>query len=294
MGLDVRPIGPEFVAQGFGVRLDNPLTQAEIDAIHAAMDKYAVLIFPDQPLTDEAHIALTLQLGPLQPAVGNNVIAQADRRLNANFSDVSNLDQSGRIFARNDRGRLFGFGNRLWHTDASFRAVPAKYSLLSARGQPPAQGNTEFADMRAAYDALDNDTKSQLQTLVAQHSLMYSRELLGFTEFSKQEREAFRPVNQSMVRTLPGGGRKSLYLAAHAGAIVGWPRPEARAFIFDLMEHATQPRFVYAHQWRTHDLVIWDNRQTMHRVRRFDDLNAVRDMRRTTIRGDGPTAPQPT
>jgi alpha-ketoglutarate-dependent 2,4-dichlorophenoxyacetate dioxygenase len=187
---------------------------------------------------------------------------------------------------------MFNLGNRLWHSDSAFRAVPAKYSILSGRRVPGKGGNTEFADMRAAYDALDDETKAEVEDLVCLHSLMFSRGLLGFTEFTEEEKATFRPVRQRLVRTHPVTGRRSLFLASHAGGIVGWPVPEARAFLRDLTEHATAREFVYAHEWRQHDLVMWDNRQTMHRVRRFRETEEVRDMRRTTIAGDGPTALQ--
>lgn len=291
MGLRIESIQPgaDFVASVHDVDLREPLTEPDVAKLREGIDRYAVLLFKNQAINDEQQVAFSEQLGTLQPAIGNNVIAQQDRRLNAQFSDVSNLDREGCVFEREDRGRLFGFGNRLWHTDASFREVPAKFSILSARAVPSSGGNTEFADMRAAYDGLDAATKRELDGLIAEHSLMHSRALLGFGEFSAQERAAFAPVFQTMVRTLPSTGRKALYLAAHAGGIVGWPAPEARAFIFDLIEHATQPAFVHVHVWEVHDLIIWDNRQTMHRVRRFDDTRVVRDMRRTTIRGDAPT-----
>ena len=212
-------------------------------------------------------------------------------RLDPAFADVSNLDKNDQPLARDSRRRLYALGNRLWHSDSSFRAVPATYSLLSGRIVVDKGGDTEFADMRAAYDALDDATKAEVEELVCEHSLMFSRGQLGFTEFSPDEREAMRPVRQSLVRMHPVTGRKSLFLAAHIGAIVGWPVPEARAFIRDLMEHATQPQFVYAHKWRQHDLVMWDNRQVMHRVRRFDDTN-VRDVRRTTVGGTETTVAQ--
>ena len=186
---------------------------------------------------------------------------------------------------------MFNLGNELWHSDSSFRPIPAKYSLLSARAIPSRGGNTEFADMRAAYDALDEETKAEVEDLICEHSLIYSRSLLGFADFTEEEKIAFAPVRQRLVRTHPVTGRKSLFLASHAGTIVGWPMPEARAFLRDLVEHATQRQFVYAHEWRQHDLVMWDNRQTMHRARRYKAAE-VRDMRRTTIAGDGPTTPQ--
>ncbi|HEY8290394.1 MAG TPA: TauD/TfdA family dioxygenase, partial [Acetobacteraceae bacterium] len=207
------------------------------------------------------------------------------------MADVSNLGADHKPLARDDRRRLFNLGNRLWHSDSSFRAVPAKYSLLSGRIVVDNGGRTEFADMRAAYDALDDATKAEIEDLVCEHSLIYSRGALGFTALSDEETAAFRPVRQRLVRTHPVTGRKSLYLSSHIGTIVGWPMPEARAFIRDLAEHATQPEFTYAHKWRPYDLVMWDNRQTMHRVTRFDETQ-VRDMRRTTIAGDAMTAEQ--
>ena len=204
---------------------------------------------------------------------------------------MSNLDKNNKVFARDDRPRLFGLGNRLWHSDSSFKTIPAKYSLLHARSIPSKGGNTEFADMRAAYDALDAETKAEVEPLICEHSQLFSRQLLGFTDFTEEERERFKPVRQCLVRTHQVTQRKSLYLSSHAGGIVGWPVPEARAFLRDLVEHATQRQFVYAHQWRVNDLVMWDNRQTMHRARPFP-AHEPRDMRRTTLVGDGPTAAQ--
>ncbi len=208
------------------------------------------------------------------------------------FADVSNLDKDGSIAARDNKKRMAALGNRLWHTDASFRVIPARYSILSGRIVPDEGPDTEFADMRAAYDALDARTKAEIEDLVCEHSLIYSRGQLGFTEFLPNERVAMKPVRQRLVRTHPVTGRKSLFLASHIGTIVGWPQPEAMAYIRDLIEHATQAQFVYVHKWKPFDLVIWDNRTTMHRVRRFDDLNIVRDVRRTTTKSDGPTAEQ--
>jgi alpha-ketoglutarate-dependent 2,4-dichlorophenoxyacetate dioxygenase len=207
------------------------------------------------------------------------------------MADVSNLGVDHKPLARDDRRRLFNLGNQLWHSDSSFRAVPAKYSLLSARTVVDAGGNTEFADMRRAYEALDSATKAEIEDLVCEHSLIYSRGTLGFTELSEEEKRMFKPVRQRLVRRHPVTGRKSLYLSSHIGTIIGWPMPEARALIRDLTEHATQPRFTYAHEWRQYDLVVWDNRTTMHRVRRFDETQ-VRDMRRTTVAGDSVTVEQ--
>jgi alpha-ketoglutarate-dependent 2,4-dichlorophenoxyacetate dioxygenase len=293
MTVTIRQIHPVFVGEVSGVDLRKPLTAEEVAAIDAGMDKYAVLVFHGQDITDEQQIAFSANFGTLElPGAASNITKDHERRLRAELADVSNLDKGHRPFARDDRRRMFNLGNQLWHSDSSFRAVPAKYSLLSGRIVPSEGGNTEFADMRAAYDALDDKTKAEIEGLVCEHSLLYSRGLLGFTELSDEEKANFKPVRQSLVRTHPVTGRKSLFLSAHAGTIVGWPMPEARALLRDLTEHATQRAFVHAHVWKQHDLVIWDNRQTMHRVRRFDDTKVTRDMRRTTIQGEAMTAQQ--
>jgi alpha-ketoglutarate-dependent 2,4-dichlorophenoxyacetate dioxygenase len=198
------------------------------------------------------------------------------------LGDISNLSKNNEVLARDDRRRLFGLGNQLWHSDSSFKPVPAKYSILSARQIPDADGNTEFADMRAAYDSLDDKTKREVQDLICNHSQIFSRGVLGFTDFTDDERVKWAPVRQRLVRKHPTTGRLSLYLSSHAGGIEGWPVPEARAFLRDLGEHATQRKFVYAHAWKPGDIVMWDNRVTMHRARRYDHTQ-VRDMRRTTL-----------
>jgi alpha-ketoglutarate-dependent 2,4-dichlorophenoxyacetate dioxygenase len=198
------------------------------------------------------------------------------------LNDISNLDRNNKVLPRDDRRRLFGLGNQLWHSDSSFKPVPAKYSILSARTIPPAGGNTEFADMRAAHEALDAEGKAEVRDLICQHSQIFSRGILGFTDFTDAEREKWAPVRQHLVRRHPVTGGLSLYLSAHAGGIEGWPMPEARAFLRDLNELATQRMFVYAHAWRPHDVVMWDNRVTMHRARRYDARQA-RDLRRTTL-----------
>jgi len=291
MAISIRPLHPLLGAEVAGVDLRRPLDAADVAAIEAGMDRHAVLVFHDQPLSDEQQVAFSRNFGTIEPAVNSNVIKPEERRLSVELADISNLDRDQRVLARDDRRRMFNLGNELWHSDSSFRAVPAKYSLLSARAIPSKGGNTEFADMRAAYDALDDETKAEVEDLICEHSLIYSRSLLGFADFDEEEKAAFAPVRQRLVRTHPVTGRKSLFLASHAGTIVGWPMPEARAFLRDLVEHATQRQFVYVHQWRQYDLVMWDNRQTMHRARRYKS-DEVRDMRRTTIAGDGPTVQQ--
>lgn len=275
---------PGFVGEAHGFDLTRPIAPAEVAAIEAGMDRFAVLVFRGQVLDDEAQLAFTRRFGTLETATGD--IAQgASRRLGMEVNDISNLDREGRVVARDDRRRLFGLGNMLWHSDSSFKTTPAKYSLLSARAIPDSGGNTEFADMRAAYDALDEAQKAEIEGLICEHSLMVSRSVLGFAEFTDEERVRFAPVLQRLVRTHPVTGRKSLFLASHAGGIVGWPVPEARAFLRDLTEHATERRFVNAHVWRPNDLVMWDNRATMHRARRYDPA-VVRDMHRTTLVGE--------
>ncbi|MEZ5590997.1 MAG: TauD/TfdA family dioxygenase [Gammaproteobacteria bacterium] len=292
MSITIRQLHPVFVGEVDGIDLRQPLTPDEISTIEAGMDQYAVLVFHDQAINDDQQLAFSRNFGTIEPATGGNVMKDQERRLRLEFADVSNLDRNQRLLGRNDRNRLFNLANRLWHSDSSYRAIPAKYSLLSGRVIPSAGGNTEFADMRAAYDALDEAGKAEIEDLICEHSLMHSRGLLGFSDWSEAERRTFAPVRQRLVRTHPVTGRKSLYLSSHAGSIVGWPVPEARAFLRDLIEHATQPQFVYSHQWRQHDLLMWDNRQTMHRVRRFNETAEARDVRRTTIAGDAPTATQ--
>ena len=291
MSIELQPLTRHIAARLTGIDARKPLTPAEVSAIEAAMDRHAVLVLPGQDITDEQQLAFSRNFGPLEDGA-NSGARDAELRLPVVFADVSNLDKEGRVTERDNKKRMAGLANRLWHTDASFRVVPARYSILSGRIVTTEGGNTEFADMRAAYDALDARTKAEIEDLVCEHSLIYSRGQLGFTEFLPDERVAMKPVRQRLVRTHPVTGRKSLFLASHIGAIVGWPQPEAMAFIRDLIEHATQPEFVYSHRWTQFDLVMWDNRTTMHRVRRFDDLNVVRDMRRTTTRSDRTTADQ--
>jgi alpha-ketoglutarate-dependent 2,4-dichlorophenoxyacetate dioxygenase len=290
MSLKIRQVGPCFVGEAEGLDLTKPLAKADIAAINAGMDKYAVLIFHDQAFTDETQLAFTQSLGPMEVARGFT-LHDRDRLASPHFADVSNLDASGKVMARDSRTWQFAIGNRLWHSDSSFKRIPAKYSLLHARSIPSKGGNTEFADMRAAWDSFDEDTKALCEPLICEHSQMYSRAKLGFTDFTPEERERFKPVLQRLVRTHPGSGRKSIYLSSHAGGIIGWPEPEAKAFLMDLTEQATQREFTYSHKWRVGDLVMWDNRATMHRARPFPH-NEPRDLRRTTLMGDAPTVEQ--
>ena len=291
MSLAIRQLTPVFAGEVSGVDITKPLTPDEVAVLEAGMDRYAVLVFHGQQLTDEQQMAFSLNFGRLENARGGNITLPQDRRLREGMQDVSNLGRDGGILERDSRQRAFNLGNMLWHSDSSYRAIPAKYSILSARVVNPVGGNTEFADMRAAYDTLDAASQAEVEDLVCEHSLIHSRGLLGMTDFSDDERAMFRPVRQRLVRTHPVSGRKSLYLSSHAGAILGMPLAEARVLLRDLTEHATQPAFVYAHRWQQWDLVMWDNRQTMHRVRRYDERYR-RDMRRTTVAGDRMTVEQ--
>ena len=291
MTISIRQVGPCFAGEVEGVDMRRPLTKEEVAAIHAGMDQYAILVFREQKIDDAQQLAFTRSLGEIEHAIGTSLRAASETRLPTTFADVSNLDKNNTPYPRDDRRRLFAIGNRLWHSDSSFKVVPAKYSLLHAISIPSKGGNTQFADMRAAYDALDDETKAEVENMVCEHSQMFSRQIIGFTDFTDEERARFAPVRQRLVRTHPSTGRKSLFLASHAGGILGWPVPEARAFLRDLVEHATQRLFVYAHRWQVGDLVMWDNRRTMHRVRPYP-AHEPRDMRRTTLAGDGPTVAQ--
>jgi alpha-ketoglutarate-dependent 2,4-dichlorophenoxyacetate dioxygenase len=293
MSISITPLHPDFVGEVSGITISTALSPAQVATIEAGMDQYAVLVFRDQPLTDEQQCSFSRNFGELEATLIAQMSKPNERRLGpVEMGDISNLTAAGTLRTRDDNRRMYALGNRLWHSDASFRATGAGYSLLSARIVPSAGGNTEFADMRAAYDALDDRAKAEIENLITEHSIAFSRAELGFAEYGEGNDDKIRPVRHRLVRTHPVTGRKSLYLSAHIGSIVGWPVPEARAFIRDLTEHATQPQFTHAHQWRVNDLVMWDNRTTMHRARRFRDLQEIRDLRRTSIKGTGLTAEQ--
>jgi alpha-ketoglutarate-dependent 2,4-dichlorophenoxyacetate dioxygenase len=291
MAISIRQLTPVFAGEVSGVDLAKPITKEEAAAIEAGMDKYAVLVFRGQNITDEQQQAFSRNFGPLEDARGGNITKPQDKRLAEGMNDVSNLGKDGKPLPKDSRQHLFNIGNMLWHSDSSFRAIPAKYSLLSCRVLNTKGGNTEFADMRAAYDDLDAGTKAEIEDMICEHSLMYSRGSLGFLDYSEEEKKMFKPVRQRLVRTHPVTGRKSLYLSSHAGTILGLSMPEARIILRDLTEHATSPKYVYVHKWQLHDFVMWDNRQVLHRVRRYDQ-SQPRDMRRTTVAGDAMTTAQ--
>ena len=291
MAVEIRQVGDKFAGEVTGIDLTKPLSTESVNAIHDGMDEYAVLFFRGQPLTADQQLAFSKQLGEIEHAIGTSLRDDKDARLPTTFADVSNLDRDERPFDINDRRRLFAIGNRLWHSDSSFKVIPAKYSILHAISIPSRGGNTEFAHMPSAYDALDEEIKGEIDDLICEHSQIFSRQQVGFTELTKEEIERFEPVRQRLIRRHPKTGRKSLYLSSHAGRIDGLSVPDAKLLLLDLVNHATQKKFVYIHKWQMGDLVMWDNRQTMHRVRPFP-VNEPRDMRRTTIVGDGPTVVQ--
>ena len=293
MTAKIKQIHPVFVGEVSDVDLRKPLSTEDVRIIDEGMAKFGVLIFHGQNISDEQQTAFSRNFGELElPGKISNVTKSEDRRLGPEMADVSNLYKNHNPLGRDDRTRMFNLGNRLWHSDSSYKVIPAKYSLLSGRVVTEEGGETQFADMRAAYDALDYKTKDLIEEMVCEHSLIYSRGTLGFDQLSEEELKNFTPVFQSLVRTNVDSGRKSIYLSAHIGRIIGAPRPEGLSLIRDLTEEATRPEFVYEHKWQQYDLVIWDNRSTMHRARAFDDVNEIRDMRRTTIAGEAPTVTQ--
>lgn len=287
MSITIAPLHPVFVAQVNDVDLREPLDDEAVTTIEGAINRYGVLVFPGQFIDDQQQMAFSRRFGELETSVK---LYRKDYvpRLDPHVSDISNLDEKNRIRARDDRLRLNGLGNRLWHSDSSFKRVPARFSLLSARTIPSEGGETQFADMRAAWDALPDQKKMQLEGMICEHTQLFSRAKIGFADWSEEERAKMAPVPQVLVRTHPGSGRKSLYLSSHAGLIRGMEEPEARMLLLDLMEFATQPQFVYTHHWTVGDLVMWDNRCTMHRAREYDE-SQVRDLHRTTVSDGCPT-----
>jgi alpha-ketoglutarate-dependent 2,4-dichlorophenoxyacetate dioxygenase len=279
--MQIKQLHPLFAAEVAGIDLAAPLPPAAVQALDDAINRHAVLVFPGQSLDDDRLLGLGRLFGDVEPPRNHRVV----RRLkHAELADISNLDADNKLRSREDHRRLDALGNRLWHADASFRPVPGALSMLFAHVVPPVGGETEFADLRAAYDALPADMQATIEGLVAEHSIFHSRGQLGFTDYNETERAALPSVAHRLVRVHPGSRRKTLYMGAHASHIVGWPMPEGRLLLRDLMEHATQREFVYRHAWRAGDLVVWDNRCTLHRGRPYDDATYPRDLRRVTTK----------
>ena len=288
MGIQVRQVHPLFVGEVTGVDLAQSLPEETISALWDSINQYAVVVLPGQKLDDTQQLAFAARFGELElPRFSRS----PKRRVDAKLADISNLDDNNQIRSQNDHWRIDSFGNQLWHTDASFRRVPAALSMLYAHVVPGEGGETEFADLRAAYDHLPEATKAKVDGLVAEHSIWHSRARIGFADFTPEELAALPPVPQRVVRLHPGSKRKTLYLAAHASHIIDWPVPEGRMLLQDLTELATQKEFVYRHNWTPGDLVIWDNRCTMHRGRPYD-TSVVRDLRRATTQDVASTLEQ--
>ena len=281
MALTIHPLHPLFVAEVTGVDMRVPPTPALMQAIVEAADAYAVLVFPGQHISDEQHVAFSRPFGRLETTI------KAYRpgfkgRLDPHVADISNLDENSELLSATDRRRMNSLGNRLWHTDYTFKETPGLYSLLSARVIPDDGGETQFADLRAAYDALPDRMKRRLNGLTAEHSLLYSRGTLGFTDYTEEEKVRLGSAPQPIVRVHPGSGRRTLYLASHAMMIHGMEVPEGRILLKELMDHATRPEFVYTHRWTAGDMVLWDNRCTMHRACEYD-AGKIRELHRTTV-----------
>ncbi len=282
MSITVSSVTPDFAAEIYDVDLAAPLADADFAAIASAFWQYAVLIFPEQNISQQQQLAFAERFGPIERERTLDPKATPSR-FDGAFADISNLTAEGRIWAADSRQRMYKAGNKLWHTDSSFKKLPSLTSLLYASTTVPIGGHTEFADQRAAYDALGDGEKKQLEGLVAEHWIVTSRKRSGFSDFNQDEQRRLPPVPQMLVRTIPQSKRKSLFVASHAGRIFGMPDEEGRALIDRLIDHATQRQFVYTHRWRANELVMWDNRCTMHRGTDYDDLRWVRDMRRVTV-----------
>jgi alpha-ketoglutarate-dependent 2,4-dichlorophenoxyacetate dioxygenase len=283
MSITICPVTEHFVAEVYDVDLSAPLDRDVLEDIKLAFWNYAVLVFPEQNLTQDQHVAFARHFGPMDKTILKAAVSDKALRVPEEIADVSNLEGDNKVWDKNSRLRGLQLGNRLWHTDSSFKFVPALVSMLYALEVPPIGGQTEFADLRAAYDALDESTKLRIEGLIAEHSLMYSRERMGYTDWTEEERRAVAPVPQMMVRTIAQTGRKNLFVASHAGYVVGMDEVAGRQLIDELLAHASQRQFVHTHRWRQHDLVLWDNRCALHRGLPFDDLRFRRDMQRATV-----------
>ncbi|NKB21533.1 MAG: TauD/TfdA family dioxygenase [Alphaproteobacteria bacterium] len=284
MPITVEKLGQTFFAIVQGVDAQEPTVSEDINAIIDAIDDYGVLLFPGQTLNEEQHMAFSRQFGELEVTYQKG----RKRRLRAEFADASNLGPDGELLAPDSERAKYNKANQLWHSDASFRAIPSKYSLLYAETAASKDGETEFADERAGWDALDDERKTRAEKMVAGHSLMTSRIKTGFKTFTAEEGVSLKPVPQPVVRTHDPKGRKNLFLGSHAGEVFGEALEEGTQFLEELLAHTTQPQFVYRHKWTVGDLVMWDNRRVMHRGRSWDESER-RVMRRTTLVGDGPT-----
>ena len=280
MSLKLTPLHPLFAAEASGIDLTKPMSAEMVDAINQAMNQYAVLVFRGQPLTQDEQMAFTKSFGPLD--LGFKKAANRHSRLKyKELADISNIAEDGEVAERNHFRIVNNMANQLWHSDSSFQNPPARYSMLHSVINPSKGGETEFADLRAAYDGLDKDWRAEIETLQAEHFALHSRFMLGDTNYTQEQIDAIPRVLWPLIRTHPGSGRKLLFVGVHASHIDGMTVAEGRVLLSDLLEHATQPAYVYRHEWQVGDLVIWDNRSTLHRGRRYD-LSQRRELRRST------------
>ena len=284
MGITIWPVTEQFAAEVGDIDLSWALSDDDFRIVEDAFERYAVLVFPDQKISNDRQIAFARRFGPMERSIGADLDKLRQRRLPPELVDVSNLDARGEIVPADDRLLLINLGNQLWHTDSSFKQVPGKASLLYMRSVAQTGGQTEFADLRAAWDALPDALQRKAEGRVAEHANAYSRARarIGFG-ISPREQQVLKPVQQALVRNHRASGRKSLYLGSHAGRIVGMSDQAGTALLDELTAFATQCQFVYSHRWRADDLVLWDNRCTLHRGRRFDDRRWRRDGRRATV-----------
>jgi len=287
MALQLKPLHPVFVAEASGIDLTSRLSDADVRAINAAMNEFAVLVWRGQPLTAQQQINFATSFGPLDIGL-KRVFKRVERLPDERLIDISNVDAQGNLARRDSPKNLSNFANQLWHSDSSFMDPRAAYSMLHCVIKPSWGGNTEFADLRDAYDTLDARRKAEIQDLKAEHFALHTRILLGDDAYTDEQKKEIAPAVWPLADTHPGSGRKVLFVGVHARQIVGWPTAESRMYLQDLLEHATQRERVYAHEWQVGDLVIWDNRSTLHRGRRYD-LNERRELRRTTV-NDTPEA----
>lgn len=285
--LRLQPLHPHFAAEASGIDLAQPLADADVRAINAAMNQYAVLVWRGQPLTAQQQLRFSNSFGPLDIGL-KRVFKRPERLEDERLIDISNVDAQGQVARRDSPKNLSNFANQLWHSDSSFMNPRAAYSMLHSVINPSWGGETEFADLRAAHDALDARMRDTIAGLSAEHYALHTRLLLGDEAYTDAQKKEIPPAIWPLIDTHPGSGRQVLFVGVHARQIVGWPTAESRMLLLDLLENATQREFVYRHEWQVGDTVMWDNRATLHRGRRYD-IAERRELRRTTV-NDTPEA----
>ena len=287
MALKLKPLHDVFFAEASGLDLTQQLADKDVRAINAAMNEFAVLLWRGQPMNSQQQLNFAKSFGPLDTGL-KRVFKRPERLEDERLIDISNIDVQGNVAKRDSPKSLSNFANQLWHSDSSFMNPRAAYSMLHCVVTPSWGGNTEFADLRNAYDTLDERTRAEIQDLKAEHFALHTRLLLGDDAYTDEQKKEIPPAVWPLADTHPGSGRKVLFVGVHARQILGWPTAESRMYLQDLLEHATQRERVYQHEWQVGDTVMWDNRATLHRGRRFD-ISERRELRRTTV-NDTPEA----